>query len=138
VLRGGRSDAEVAFSEDEWEGAFHLGARDGRGALVGVATLFPSTTMLLPRRRAYQLRGMAVDDRRQGEGIGRKLLLAATERLLRLGADAVWANARDSALGFYQHLGWQVVGDGFVHGPMALPHHVVVLELRAAPSRRRS
>jgi hypothetical protein len=41
----------------------------------------------------------------------------------------VWANARDSALGFYERAGFTVAGDGFVTDDTRLPHHAVVLDL---------
>jgi hypothetical protein len=45
----------------------------------------------------------------------------------------LWANARDTALGFYVSYGMHVVGDGFVATP-GLPHHVVVLDLVSDPA----
>ena len=38
-------------------------------------------------------------------------------------------HARDSALGFYERLGWKAVGDGYVYGPMKLPHHLALWDL---------
>ena len=57
------------------------------------------------------------------------LLLDEAERRARAaGAEWLWAEGRDSALGFYERAGWRVEGDGFV-AAMDLPHHVVVLDL---------
>ena len=55
----------------------------------------------MPTGDEIQLRGMAVDGGQQGRGIGAALLTAGVERAAARGATAVWANARDSALGFY-------------------------------------
>ncbi len=41
----------------------------------------------------------------------------------------MWANARDTALGFYAAHGFEVVGDGFVTTDTRLPHHRVVRPL---------
>ena len=82
-----------------------------------------------PQAKAFQLRGMAVDEGLQGTGVGRVLLTAAVDRLRAQGADVLWANARDTALGFYQRLGWRVEGDGFLYGYRDMPHHVAVLDL---------
>src|SRR4051794_2701491 len=129
VLRDGDPDVDVTFPEDTAAGAFHLAAVDEDERVVGVATFFPSPTPYRPGAKTYQLRGMAVDDGLQGSGVGRTLLEAAAERLRTVGVDAAWANARDTALGFYERLGWKVAGDGFRYGWRSMPHHVVVLDL---------
>ena len=108
-------------------GTFHL-VVDDRGP-VAVATFIPAPTPYRPEATTFQLRGMAVDPDRRGEGLGRVVLEAAADRMRTAGATAVWANARDTALGFYQRLGWQVVGEGYVHGPMDLPHHLAIFDL---------
>ena len=131
VLRGGAADAPVVFVEDAEPGTIHLAVDEG--GIVAVATFIPAPPPASVARTVegatYQLRGMAVDAGRQGRGIGRALLTAGSQRLCDLGAVLLWANARDSALGFYERLGWQVVGDGYIHGPMGLPHHLALLEL---------
>jgi len=129
VLREGTPSDEVRFEQDAWPATFHLGARDEVGALVGIATFFPSPTPLREGRQAAQLRGMAVDDARQGTGIGRLLLDAAMERLRNAGFEVLWANARDTALPFYRRLDMEVVGEGFLTRDTKLPHHVVVRDL---------
>jgi len=127
VLRGGAADAEVAFPGDDVAGTFHLAVHDP--GVVAIATFIPAPTPHREGQVTFQLRGMAVDDGRQGQGLGRVLLDAAAERMRAGGAVAVWAHARDSALGFYERLGWKVVGDGYVYGPMNLPHHLAIWDL---------
>ena len=129
LLRDGRPDADVDFPEDHLDGAFSMGAFDDTGMLVGIASFAPAPTPHRPGARAWRLRGMAVEEAVQGQGVGSALLAAAVERLRRLGAEVVWANGRDTALGFYERHGWQVVGDGFVTGEVPLPHHVVLLDI---------
>ena len=128
VLREGTPSDVVRFEQDAWPTTFHLGARDADGALVGIATFFPSPT---PWRdgKAVQLRGMAVEAAHQGAGIGRQLLDEAMERLRNAGFEVLWANARDTALPFYRRLGMEVVGEGFLTTDTKLPHHVVVRDL---------
>jgi hypothetical protein len=41
----------------------------------------------------------------------------------------MWADARDSALGFYRRAGMEVVGDSYITEATGLPHHTVVLDL---------
>ena len=128
VLYGHWPEAEVHYPEDEREGAFHLGARDEGGRLVAVASWYPETSPFFPVRRAYRLRGMAVDATRHGQGTGRLLFEAGVGELRARDVEVLWANARDSAVPFYRRLGMSVMGDGFVAAG-GIPHHVVVLEL---------
>jgi GNAT superfamily N-acetyltransferase len=117
VLRDGRP--HEGFAEDDWPDTFHVLARDDEGRVVGVATFLPVD--------GWQLRGMAVDPSVQGQGIGRALLARAVDELRSRGATSAWANGRDTALAFYQRLGWRVVGAGFrAHD---LPHHRIELDL---------
>ena len=115
VLRDGRTDLPAAYPEDDDPDVAHLGAFDG-DRLVGVATLVPDGS------GSWQLRGMAVESEWQGRGVGRALLKEAAVRV-----SPLWAHARDTALGFYERLGWVVEGEGYVYGVMGLPHHRVVL-----------
>jgi GNAT superfamily N-acetyltransferase len=129
VLRPGFEESVIVFEGDAVPGAFHLGAFEAEagGEPVGIATFFPS-----PRGSvadAWQLRGMAVAPEVQGRGVGAALLAAGVARVGALGAPLLWANGRDSALGFYERHGWKVVGDGFTYGPADLPHHIVELPL---------
>ena len=45
------------------------------------------------------------------------------------GAPLLWANARMTALGFYERLGFEVVGEEYLHGPLGLPHKIILLPL---------
>jgi GNAT superfamily N-acetyltransferase len=110
VLRGGRPDAEVAYAEDDLPGTFHLAAVDA-GAVVAVSTWAPVPSVHRPGAVAWRLRGMAVEDGRQGGGVGAQLLAAAVERLSAAGAEVLWADGRDAALPFYERHGWKVQGD---------------------------
>ena len=43
------------------------------------------------------------------------------------GAEQLWANARDTALGFYLETGWEVIpGSEHISAETQLPHHVIV------------
>ncbi|MDP9388412.1 MAG: GNAT family N-acetyltransferase [Actinomycetota bacterium] len=127
VLRAHLPGSAVENPEDDLASTTHVGVVDDRGIVVGVATVFPQPTPHRPGARALRLRGMAVDDPVRGRGVGRLLLDAVVELARRHGYEVVWANGRDTALEFYRRHGWEVVGEGFE--TMALPHHVVLLDL---------
>jgi GNAT superfamily N-acetyltransferase len=128
VLRPHRLDDVPAYDADP--GAIHLAAFLD-DAVVGCATIFPSPSTDDPS--AWQLRGMAVDPARQGEGIGRAVVAAAIAVARGAGARQLWANARVSALAFYEATGWQPRGEVFVHGDSGLPHKVITLALTDVP-----
>lgn len=104
VLRPGRPEAEARWPGDD--AAQHWLVEDS-DRVVAVLSLFPSP--MPGGGPAWQLRGMAVDPARRGEGLGRGLLEAALRAL----GEPVWCNARTGAVGFYTALGWQVVGPPF-------------------------
>ncbi|HZQ28448.1 MAG TPA: GNAT family N-acetyltransferase [Acidimicrobiales bacterium] len=129
VLRDGDMGADVDFDGDRAPTAFHLGAFDDDGALVGVVSFAPFDWAERPGVPAFQLRGMAVAPDRQRGGVGRLLVAGGLERARAGGAQLVWARGRDVALGFYERLGWKAVGDGYLYGPARLPHHTMVMKL---------
>lgn len=100
--------------------ALHLGALEGEG-VIGVASFFPDG----PRVR---LRKLAVDPARQGQGIGAALLRAGAARLRADGCTALWCDARVTALGFYERLGFAVAGPIFDKSGVA--YRVATLDLR--------
>lgn len=110
VLRDGTHD-DVVFPGDDAPGTVHLAAVDEEGRVVGVGSFYEDGD-------AVKLRGMAVDPTVQGSGAGRAILEAAHDRYR---GRLLWASCRDGALGFYERMGWTIVGEGFdtPHGP----HH---------------
>jgi GNAT superfamily N-acetyltransferase len=128
VLRPGRPVSYSVYSEDE--GAVHVGAWDD-DMLVGCATVFPApwagSDDAAPEPRAWRLRGMAVDPSRQGTGVGRLVLAEGVAAAREAGAPLLWANARTTAIPFYERLGWRVVGAEFLAGDSGLPHKPMLI-----------
>jgi predicted N-acetyltransferase YhbS len=124
VLRPGQ---EVRPSDyDSSPGIRHVVAVQG-DEVVGCATIYPSAHD--GEVGAWQLRGMAVAPDLQGKGIGAAVLRVAIDIARGAGAPLLWANARVTALGFYERLGFEVVGEEYVYGPLELPHKLVRLAL---------
>jgi GNAT superfamily N-acetyltransferase len=125
ILRAGRARESAHARQDDDSATRHFAAYAG-SHVVGVVSQFPENTDLAPARRAERLRGMAVDPAWQGRGVGHGLMRAVVELAKARGAEILWANGRDTALGFYTSIGFRVAGDGFVDGEMHLGHHVVI------------
>ena len=128
VLRSGTPSADPSFRDDADPATVHMAVRDGE-AVVAVATVIPCPTPWREGTVTRQLRGMAVEPARQGEGLGRLLLDAIIARARSEGASVLWANARVSALPFYEAAGMTPIGDVFVPAETGLAHRVVVLDL---------
>jgi GNAT superfamily N-acetyltransferase len=136
VLRPGRPVGYSVYSEDE--GAVHIGAWDD-DMLVGCATVFPEpwpgSDSASEESAAWRLRGMAIDPSRQGTGVGRLVLAEGIAAAREGGAALLWANARTSALGFYERMGWRVVGEEFIATDSGLPHKPMLIDLNTRLGR---
>lgn len=80
----------------------------------------------------YQLRQMAVDERRRGRGLGRMLIERVEAALaepgpVEPGPVELMLHARSSVVGFYEKLGYAVVGEEFIE--VTLPHREMVKRL---------
>ncbi len=73
---------------------------------------------------------MATDFDAQGKGYGAEVLEFAESQLREQGARQVWANGRDTALGFYRAIGWEIVeGSEHLSPETKLPHTVIYKSL---------
>lgn len=78
--------------------------------VVGVVTLLPH----YPHPGSGKLMQMAVDPQRQGEGIGRRLVVELERRAFgELALEELYCHAQSSAVGFYRQLGWEPDGPTF-------------------------
>lgn len=106
------SPEELAEESDQ----LHLGGWI-EGQAVGTLVLKPLD------EGEIQMRQVSVDDSRQGQGIGRALVLEAERRAFELGFVSLIAHARLTAVPFYQSLGYSV--DPAEYLEVGIPHHDV-------------
>ena len=64
---------------------------------------------------SIKMRQVAVAEHMQGQGIGKMLVRDAELFALERGFDLMYCNARDTAVVFYEGLGYSKVGEPFVH-----------------------
>lgn len=93
--------------------ALHLVARDG-DAVVGCVMFHPDG------QGGGRLCQMAVRPDLQGQGLGRRLVEALEARLKADGIERVVLHARTHAAGFYDRLGYHVVGEPYEE--VGIPH----------------
>lgn len=110
--------------------AMHVAAlRDG--VVIGAATVLPEPW---PgpgaiREPAWRLRGVVVAEGVRGTGVGLAVVDRAIELAASEGANSLWAEARSSALGFYERTGWTVIGDEWMKAGIG-PHRYIRRDLR--------
>lgn len=101
--------------EQDWEdGTRHFGLFDEADTLMACVLASP-----LPDG-SVRLRQMAVSSASQSSGFGRSLMLQAEAELRRSGAKSLSLHARDTAIGFYEKLGYSRVGE--IHIELNIPH----------------
>ena len=129
VLRDSNPKIDVSNSGDERESSVHFGGFLGDRAVVS-ASWYAQGAPFDPDAADYQLRYMATDFDVQGRGLGAQLLQRSLEVLSSRGVRRVWANARVSALAFYESNGWTVVPNSlFVSSETSIDHMVIYRSL---------
>ena len=77
--------------------------------------------------KSLRLRQMAVQNNLQGKGIGASMMNFAELLARDKGFQKLIMHARKTALGFYEKLGYKVVGDEFIE--VTIPHYVMEKKL---------
>jgi predicted GNAT family N-acyltransferase len=118
VLRPHFDEGELArWPLDDEPTTHHFAAIDtDSGEVVGCVTFQLAGLPDEPSEWGdVQLRGMAVSQTLQGQGVGARLLDGSLPRLALLYPDArrIWCNARERAVSFYARAGFVVIGEAF-------------------------
>lgn len=112
VLRQGKPIESCRFDGDELPTTHHFGLFIENN-LVGVISVFEKQHSLFADPRQFQIRGMAVLEHYQKKGLGESLMKHAEDFIKTQNGTLIWFNARIIAVGFYQKLGYQIIGDAF-------------------------
>jgi predicted GNAT family N-acyltransferase len=116
-----REPLDLDFTEDQLAAEysdFHLAAYDDAWILRGCLVLTPKDEKVL------KMRQVAVDNAAQSKGIG-SLMVKASEVFARAkGYDKMELNARETAVVFYQKLGYNT--EGFMFEEVSIPHFKMV------------
>ena len=131
VLRPGQPWGSVDHDYDSWPDTFHVAAFGPRGEIAACASFHPDTAPHRPESAAektWRLRAMASLPEVRGQGYGAAALRYGIAEIRRRGGALLWCNARSGAVGFYERLGFSIVGDEFEIAPIG-PHYVMEIEL---------
>jgi|AntRauTorckE6833_2_1112554.scaffolds.fasta_scaffold50435_2 predicted GNAT family N-acyltransferase len=129
LLRPGYSQEECVFDHDDDEQTFHLGAFI-ENKLVSVASFYFERNPTFEEQYQYRLRGMATHTDFQRKGLSRELLKVAFPIIQQNLCTLVWCNARVQAVGFYQTVGFEKVGEQF-DIPTVGPHYLMFKKIEA-------
>ena len=124
----------MVYDGDDEPGTTHFGAfqAEDRQQPIGIVTLSREPMPGDPAADDARLRGMAVAPAAQGAGVGRLLVQRCIDAAARQGAKRLWCNARVSAMGFYEKLGFVTHGDEFEIVPIG-PHFVMSVAVGGHP-----
>jgi hypothetical protein len=103
------TDEELVQGQDD----IHIGAFSNE-ALVGCLLLKPLS------RDCIKMRQVAVSPSQQGQGVGKRLVDFAETMARQQGFNEIILNARQTAVPFYESLGYKTEGDVFEE--VTLPH----------------
>ncbi|MGV8083029.1 MAG: GNAT family N-acetyltransferase [Coriobacteriia bacterium] len=95
------------------------------GVILGAARLLPA-----PGDESRQVRQVMVAPDTHKRGVGRLLMLKLEDLAREQGARELWLNARRSAYGFYERLGFEFDGPVFISDLTRLPHRCMRKPLR--------
>lgn len=118
---------ECGLDVDDMEGTFHVGAFKKK-ELVSIGTFLIQRNEIFKEEKQYRLRAMATSPIVRGENFGKKVIEFAIQELRNRKVDLLWCDAREIALGFYEKMGFTVVGD-FYDVPQIGPHKLMYYKI---------
>lgn len=117
VEQGADSDTEFDFYDEKGKATLYALLYDGEKAVA--------TSRLALTEKGYKIGRIAVLKDFRGKGYGDKIVRAVIEKAFEKGAEAVFVDAQNYAVPFYEKFGFMVIGSqifdrGLPHMPMSL------------------
>jgi N-acetylglutamate synthase-like GNAT family acetyltransferase len=106
ILRAPWDQPRGSEKDNIEEGAVHVSIRIEHGLLIGVGRLHQINS------DQAQIRYMAVEDTYRNQGVGLAIYSYLENIAHNKGLKRIILNARLSAIGFYEHLGFIIISDG--------------------------
>ena len=121
------NEAACTIAPDNESSTFHLAAVYNE-KVIGVSTLIVDINEKFEPKNQYRLRAMATAPEVRGEGVGAALIEGIKKELRRKNVKLLWCDARLTATGFYEKLGFNVKGEVY-EVPNIGPHKLMFIEL---------
>lgn len=112
VLRPGKPLSSCYFEGDDDDLTFHLGAFIDK-KLCSVASFYFKNHPEIKEEYQFQLRGMATLPEYRGRGLSKALLETGFPLIKKNHVNVVWCNARKTAVGFYETVGFTIISSEF-------------------------
>ncbi|MCO4294524.1 GNAT family N-acetyltransferase [Solitalea sp. MAHUQ-68] len=112
ILKPGCALTSCYFPKDNEPETFHLAVVDNN-EIVSVGSFNRSSLPFFANTSQYHLKGMATSLSYRGKNAGSTLVKFAMDYLKQKDVNLLWCNARVTAVGFYQKLGFTIIGDTF-------------------------
>ncbi len=119
---------ECGLDIDDLESTFHVGTLKN-GELVSIGTFLAQRNEKFEEKYQYRLRAMATSPKVRGENFGKKIIDFALEELKNRNVELLWCDAREVALGFYEKMGFTIVGD-FYEIPIIGKHKLMYKKIK--------
>jgi predicted GNAT family N-acyltransferase len=112
----------VVYKQDEEESAYHLVLKNDEGEIIAVGSMFYEMEEGGADSSTFRIRGMAVKESAQGQGIGSQIIEKFIVFAKDQEAKMIWCNARVKALPLYERKGFKRFGETF-DVPGSGPHY---------------
>lgn len=112
VLRNEKPIESCHFDGDNLKSTVHFGLFD-TDKIQAVISLFETKNAHFVSEKQIQIRGMAVLQEHQKKGFGKILITNAEHYCIQNKSNLIWFNARQEAVGFYQRMGYVIIGIPF-------------------------
>lgn len=123
VLRAGKPLESCFFEGDELPTTIHFGVFVDK-KLTGVVSVYRNKNSNFKYKSQFQMRGMAVLADYRKKGLGELLVQQAERHVMQQKGGLIWFNARESAVGFYEKMGYEKQGAPFDIGDIG-PHYIM-------------
>lgn len=121
VLRAGMDPSAAVAPGDDAPDTWFFAAMTPDGSVLSTVNIRPAAPDFAADGAGWwRLRGMATAPEARGRGHARAVVTAALDHVDALGG-GVWCNARLPAVGFYEKLGFERIGEPW-HDPNLGPH----------------
>lgn len=105
-------EASIMPTDDQYDAAHFMIKKDGN--ILCVASIYCESFEPMPVKRATRLRGMATEPAEKRKGYGTMVLNGVIQYLtMETDTEILWCNARVTAFGFYEKMGFTIVGEEF-------------------------
>ena len=127
ILREGKPIESCQFDGDDLETTTHFGLFIDKN-IIGVLSVFKNNNVIFNSENQFQIRGMAILKDFQRKGLGDELVKHSEEHVKSQFGKLIWFNARESAVPFYEKLGYIKIGEPFSIADIGI-HYIMKKEI---------